>query len=136
MNPLRWLSVALVVILPLSPSRPRAGTGLCTVTPSVVPMETEYTISATGRRPNATHGITIRQSGKGSYTKGIGSHPNAGLDTDAEGSGSTMLVAHGSTPTPTPAWSSIPTPALCKCTSSSADGAPHSGETARGCRPA
>ena len=95
MHPLRWLSVPLVVILPMSVSTPRAATGSCTITPSVVPMETEYIISATGLRPNATHGITIRQSGKGSYTKGIGSHPNAGLDTDAEGSGSTTLIAHG-----------------------------------------
>lgn len=29
------------------------------------------------------------------YTKGIGSHPNAGLDADADGHGSVTLTAHG-----------------------------------------
>ena len=95
MHPLRWLTVPLVVVLPMSVSTRSASTGSCTVTPGVVPMETEFTISATGLRPSAAHGITIRQSGKGSYTKGIGSHPNASLDTDADGNGSTTLIAHG-----------------------------------------
>ena len=95
MNLLRWLAVPLVFILPASvPKAPAAG-GTCTVVPAVVPMESEYTVSASGLRPNASHGITIRQSGKESYTKGIGSHPNAGLVTDGSGSGSATLIAHG-----------------------------------------
>ena len=94
MNLHRWLTVPLVLVLPASPELPARG-GTCTVVPAVVAMESEYTISATGLRPNASHGITIRQSGKASYTKGIGSHPNAGLVTDGSGSGSATLVAHG-----------------------------------------
>ena len=95
MNRYRWLTVPLVLVLPASAPALPAGGGSCTVVPAVVAMETDYTISATGLRPNASHGITIRQSGKASYTKGIGSHPNAGLVTDGSGSGSTTLTAHG-----------------------------------------
>ena len=97
MKALRWLSVPLVLTSSASFAvhGVPAGGGTCSVAPAVVPMETDYTITAAGLRPSSSHGITIRQTGKGSYTKGIGSHPNAGLDTDANGQGSITLTAHG-----------------------------------------
>jgi hypothetical protein len=92
---IRWMTAAIVLVLPAFSWITSATGGTCTVAPAVVAMETDYTITATGLRPNASHGVTIRQSGKGSYTKGIGSHPNAGLETDAAGAGSATLTAHG-----------------------------------------
>ena len=97
MKMLPWLllPIALASQTSVAVYRPPAGAGVCSVTPAVVPMESDYTITVDGLRPNASHGITIRQSGKGSYTKGIGSHPNAGVDSDATGHGSVTLTAHG-----------------------------------------
>src|SRR5688572_21648518 len=95
MNLPRWLTVLLLCALSMFTPRVQAGVGTCSVNPAVVPMEAEYTISAIGLRPNASHGITVRQTGRDSFTKGIGSHPNAGLLTDGAGNGTVTLIAHG-----------------------------------------
>lgn len=97
MKMLPWLLLPIVFASPasLALNQPAASGGTCSVMPAVVPMESDYTITVDGLRPNASHGITIRQTGNGSYTKGIGSHPNAGVDSDADGHGSATLTAHG-----------------------------------------
>lgn len=93
----RWLALPIVLASQATYAVQRAPVagGTCSVSPAVVPMESDFTITADGLRPNASHGITIRQTGNGSYTKGIGSHPNAGLEADANGHGATTVTAHG-----------------------------------------
>jgi hypothetical protein len=51
MNLRRWLTNPILFTLPTFASRIPAGVGVCTVTPVVVAMETQYTISASGLRP-------------------------------------------------------------------------------------
>jgi hypothetical protein len=63
---MRWMTAAIALALPAFSWIASATSGTCTVAPAIVPMETDYTITATGLRPNASHGITIRQLGKGS----------------------------------------------------------------------
>jgi len=97
MKTLPWLLLPIALASPayFATYRSPTAAGVCSVTPAVVPMESDYTITVDGLKPNASHGITIRQTGNGSYTKGIGSHPNAGVEADATGHGSVTLTAHG-----------------------------------------
>ena len=88
--------LALVLVLLVAGSAAAApSSSSCSVSPAIVPMESTYTISVSGFTPNTSVGLTIRQTGQGSYTKGIGSHPNASVTTGPDGSGSVELVAHG-----------------------------------------